>query len=71
MQEHSLDGDEQDRRAACGLEPRQQSPDVGRGNEACTATMPGSASGRMLGDREPGTIRQISSSALSGAFSMR
>src|SRR5437870_503224 len=41
------------------------------GARAGTGTMPGSVSGRMLGARDPGTIAQISSSALSGALSIR
>ena len=36
------------------------------GTSACTATMPGSVSGRTLGAREPGTIAQIASSAAFG-----
>src|SRR5207237_6571195 len=40
------------------------------GTSACTATMPGSASGITLGEREPITS-QISSSRASGAASIR
>ena len=37
------------------------------GTSACTATMPGSASGRTLGEPDPGTSRAISGNRLLAA----
>ena len=58
--EHPLDGEEQDRRRARGLELAAAGCHTSAaGTSACTATMSGSARGSTLGEREPGTIAQI------------
>ena len=63
--EHPLDGDDEDRDAPTASSSGSSRQTSFAGTSACTATIPGSASGSTLGEREPITS-QISSSARLG-----